>query len=108
VQLRNVDVHSRGCDLKATKTIQIPAKTETVFDYLKCDLCGTISHDSRWSSRQYEVTQPEVTLRVGDNYPEGGNTKETILDICPDCFEKKLIPWFKSQGGTPRIEEHDW
>jgi hypothetical protein len=94
--------------MKVTKVIQIPAKAEAVLDYLKCDLCGATTHNYDWSPGQYDVTKPEVTLRIGSNYPEGGNHTETILDICPDCFEKKLIPWFKSQGGTPRIEEHDW
>jgi hypothetical protein len=57
---------------------------------------------------QYEVNEPEVSLRVGNNYPEGGDINTTVLDICPKCFEEKLVPWFKSQGGTPRVENHDW
>lgn len=54
---------------------------------------------------QYDVDRPELSLEVGYNYPEDRHTKITILDICPDCFRTKLIPWFESLGGVPRIEE---
>lgn len=94
--------------MRVTKVVPVPAKTITVLDYIKCDLCGAMTRNENWSPKQYEVTQPEVTLKIGSNYPEGGYHTETICDICPNCFEQKLIPWFKSQGGIPRTEEHDW
>lgn len=94
--------------MKVMKTIPVPEKTMQVLDHVKCELCNAISSRENWSPRQYEVTEPDITLREGTNYPEGGDIKTTILDICPTCFKEKLIPWFQSQGGTPRVEESDW
>lgn len=94
--------------MKVTKTIPVPATTRDVLDFMKCELCERTSHNEQWSPGSYEVTEPDVSLRIGTNYPEGGSTETTILDICPTCFEEKLVPWFESQGGTPRKEESDW
>lgn len=94
--------------MRVTKEVPVPAKTETQLEYVQCELCGTRSERDDWSPGQYKIHEPEVTLRIGDRYPEGGSTKTTVLDICPKCFKDKLIPWFQSQGGKPRVEESDW
>lgn len=44
--------------------------------------------------------------REGDSYPEGGSGTITEVDICPDCFQNKLVPWLELQGAT--IKEKDW
>ncbi len=36
---------------------------------------------------------------------QAGTLHTLTLDICPKCFEGKLVPWFVSQGGTPRLDE---
>lgn len=94
--------------MKTMKTVPVPATTRSVLDFVKCELCERTSHNENWSPQQYIVTEPDVRLRIGTNYPEGGDIETTILDICPTCFKEKLIPWFVSQGGTPRQEENDW
>ena len=96
--------------MKVMKTKQIPAKTEQVLDHVKCELCPRTMKDwnNNWATVTYDVDRIEVCSTVGENYPEGGHATDTILDICPDCFKTKLIPWFKAQGGTPRTEEHDY
>lgn len=93
--------------MKTMKTIPVSASTREVLDCVKCELCGQTSNNEDWSPRTYEVTEPEVTLREGTNYPEGGSITTTTLDICPKCFKEKLIPWFCSQGGKVR-EDSDW
>lgn len=94
--------------MKVMKTVKVPASTEQVLNYVKCELCGAQSRNENWSPGQYEVTDPDVTLEEGTHYPEGRSTTTIILDICPKCFKEKLIPWFISQGGTPRESESDW
>jgi hypothetical protein len=94
--------------MKVMKTIKVPASTDQVLDYVKCELCDAKSHNKNWSPAQYDVTDPTVTFEEGTHYPEGGSTTTTVLDICPKCFKEKLIPWFVSQGGTPRESESDW
>lgn len=93
--------------MKVMKTVPVPATTREVLDFIKCELCERKHHDERWSPGIYEVSEPEVVLSVGTNYPEGSSIDRTYLDICPTCFKEKLIPWFVSQGGVPR-EVSDW
>ena len=93
--------------MRVTEMIDVPASKKEVLAYIKCELCGAISKRDDWS-QIYNVTEPEVTLREGTNYPEGGCITTTRLDICPNCFKQKLIPWFVAQGGTPRVDENDW
>ena len=93
--------------MRKMKTITEPAKTREVLDYVECELCDARSGSDDWSPGLYEVTEPNVYLRKGTNYPEGSSIDTTHLDICPRCFKEKLIPWFVSQGGSTR-EESDW
>jgi hypothetical protein len=94
--------------MKFTKSHTVPAKTITILDHIKCELCEKTTDNEEWSPRPYEITEPQVSLKEGSNYPEGGYWITTVLDICPNCFKEKLIPWFKSLGGMPRREDHDW
>lgn len=91
--------------MKVTKTVTVPAKTQVVFDYLKCELCENVSYKDDWEPDLYQVCEPSVVLREGYNYPGDYSVESTVLDICPDCFKKKLIPWFVSQGGSVRTED---
>lgn len=85
------------------KEIQ-PAKEYQKLIETKCDLCGKVTK-SEWKSDCYDQTETEVSLRTGSSYPDGGSGEEITIDICPDCFTEKLIPWVKSQGGNPTTEE---
>lgn len=81
----------------------------------KCDLCGALSkneitHD--WSGACYEINETEVTVTIkhkkGENYPEGGSGTECEVDLCPNCFKNKLIPWLNSQGANIKEKEWNW
>jgi hypothetical protein len=91
--------------MKVMRTVTVPTKEEQQLDYMKCEICENKSSDPDWSPGQYEVTEPIVSLREGTSYPEGDYTTTVILDICPECFRKKLIPWFEAQGGSVREED---
>lgn len=93
---------------RVTKMKDVPAEKVEVLDHVKCELCENTCTNDNWSPLQYEVTEPEVSLRIGKHYPEGGHAITTILDICPDCFQKKLIPWFQSLGGQVRQRDSDY
>lgn len=87
------------------KVVVVPTKTETVVDHFECELCddGRADRSGTWAPAQwYDVNDTTIEIVVGTNFPEGSSTDTTILDICPECFWKKLIPWFESQGGTTR------
>ena len=78
-----------------------------------CDICGKQSKnesfwdESRWWSERTEV-KVSIKQQQGQNYPEGGAGTEIIVDLCPQCFKEKLIPWLNSQGANVKEREWDW
>jgi hypothetical protein len=85
-------------------------KTENVFVKKTCDSCGLVStqYGHEWSKDTYEVLEVEVKFRKGSRYPEGDFTKTYCPDICPVCFEEKLIPFLKSIGVNCEFKDLDW
>ena len=58
-----------------------------------CDICGKTYRN--WDG-QYHKNETIVRLEEGSYYPEGGSCEKMYVDICPDCFKEKLIPFLKS------------
>jgi len=75
---------------------------------MSCDLCRKISHKENWTTDYYQVAETTIECRVGTSYPESGDDRFYDVDICPDCFRDKLIPWLQSQGATVRETEWGW
>jgi len=100
--------------MKVYETKIVPPKpqtTEKVLARTKCDLCGKESKGwNAWSGSTFEVDETEITINIkqkeGMSFPEGGSGTEMEIDICPDCFKNKLVPWLISQGAN--IEENEW
>lgn len=92
--------------MKHKKTITIPAqpaKTVEVDDYATCDFCKL-----QIIVRSCEVNQVQVHYETGVRYEDGtGNTTKMSVDMCGNCFQDKLVPWFRSKGITPIVEEWD-
>ena len=90
--------------MKHMKTTDVPATTRTIVDKITCDLCsnevGKVGH--------YKMYETEIRYKEGTQYPETAWGTETTVDICDKCFVGVLIPWLKSQGAVPRVEEWDW
>jgi hypothetical protein len=90
-------------------------ETQTVFEKMICDICKRESKRYDWAATNYEADETEIKVIVkqqkGSQSPDGGyagfGTKIEV-DICPDCFATKLIPWLKSQGAVIEEEEWDW
>lgn len=82
---------------KRTKTYE-----ETILVERKCDLCGSLAKTSDWGASCYEVNETEISVSIkqkeGQQYPECGSGTEYEVDMCPDCFKNKLVPWLRSQG----------
>jgi hypothetical protein len=95
--------------MKITALKTLPAREESYVAEIHCDLCGRISTNAwrPWSTGSYDLREVEVSLRTGDQYPEGGGGEMVEFDICPDCFTNKLVVWLESQGAKPRIEPWD-
>jgi hypothetical protein len=77
---------------------------------VKCDLCGKEapspnSYMHPWAPGTYDVEDVTIEYKTGSSYPEGTDTTTHTMDMCPDCFKDKLIPWLESQGVKMREED---
>ncbi len=91
----------------------IPERKEKYLKTRKCDLCGIAAKGAEWEGRSYyEVKETEIEIVIrqkeGSSYPEGGSGTKYEVDLCPDCFKNKLIPWLRSQNANIQKEEWDW
>ncbi len=78
-----------------------------------CDLCGaegSRKHDetAAWSADTYEVKETTIIAQDGNRWPDSASIETTQFDICLNCFNDRLIPWFKSQGAEPTIGEIEY
>lgn len=94
------------------ETVQVPASTREQLAERLCDFCGRKARNSEWSDSTYDVNNTAVTMSIkhesGESYPSGGRTVERSVDMCPACFESKLVPWLHAQGVEVHEHEFDW
>lgn len=88
--------------MKHKKITSVPAYSVEEVDYITCDLCK-----EKIESKTFAKEDVEISCIEGSNYPEGAWGTETTVDMCCKCFNEKLIPWLKSQGVVPNIND-DW
>ena len=87
--------------MRKTRTEIVPATTREVVDSIHCDLCGAeIMH---FGSSYDEIT---VQRSVGYRYPDCASSETTSYDVCPPCFESRIVPIFA--GATPTETESCW
>jgi hypothetical protein len=95
--------------MKTYEVVKIPAKTETHCTGKRCDLCGK-KGDYEWDAIGFDVNETRLSVTVkqkeGYNCPDGGSGQEWEIDLCPDCFKNRLVPWLISQGA--KIEQKEW
>lgn len=90
--------------MKTYKTVTRPARTEQEQDKVICDVCK----QEIPRPDTYEVSEIEVKHRKGNSYPEGGSGTEKTCDICPVCFETKVVPALEALGVTFAEPDWDW
>lgn len=93
--------------MKNKKKIQ-RSYEDTITESTTCDICKKTYKGENWERGSYSVLETEVRFKTGSSYPEGGMGEETKFDICPMCFEHKLIPALKALGAEPTISDWDW
>ena len=75
----------------------------------KCDICGKIAPwPDGWEKGPHDVAEVTLELREGRSYPDGGSGKKYFVDMCPECFKTKLIPWLSSLGCTLQVKDRDY
>lgn len=83
-----------------------PAKAEEirkVVDYVSCDICK-----EKIVEGTYETREAELSMKVGDAYPELQFGDYTEYDVCTECFKSKIIPFMESLGAKPKVTEYHW
>ena len=86
------------------KEVIVPALQESVkqvLDKTTCDLC-----EKAVTKEKYSEEGVTIEFKTGEVYPEGGVGEIVSVDMCPDCFKTKLVPWLEEQGCEPTIA--DW
>lgn len=80
---------------------------DVIQDQLVCDVCKKSTAMADWSNRCHERKEVTVEYRHGDTYPEGDFTKLVTFDLCPDCWEKHLVPFMASLGAKPATRDSE-
>ena len=85
--------------MKVYEEKHIPARVDKYMKCVTCDYCGKQGKYGWYSSRyNHDETKIEVTIKheAGHHYPEGSTGQRFATDMCPDCFNQKLIPFVLS------------
>jgi len=97
--------------MKIYKDKEVPAHTEKIIVKRICDLCGKEGKHS-WDGGIFEESNTAIKASIrhkeGRNYPDSGFGDEIDIDLCPNCFRNKLVPWLQEQGANIKYEEWDW
>jgi hypothetical protein len=79
---------------------------DKVLTSITCDICKTEYPGTKWGRQSsYDILETKIEISEGKGYPEG--TFGTIInfDICPECFNNKLIPFLVRSGATVKEED---
>jgi hypothetical protein len=87
--------------MRHTRLERVPASTREVEDHVTCDLC----HVKIGEGAIYRRDEATIKREVGQCYPEGGTGVATEVDVCGTCFERRVLPWLRSQDVVPRVRE---
>jgi uncharacterized protein (DUF983 family) len=87
------------------KEIIIPERKEMNKIKTVCDICG--NDLSEFENGNYKVNRVKIIHEKGNVWPEGSSIYKFEPDICPKCFEDKLVPMLKTVGIEIDYKE-DW
>lgn len=87
--------------MKNYKKIKV---TEQVVESITCDLC----HKSYKPESANSETEIHISITESEFHYDYGYGRKTEIDLCPDCFKNKLIPFLKQNGAECKEEEFDW
>jgi len=94
--------------MKAYKKYTVPAREDRILSHVCCDFCGKKSTcNLDWDGERF-IESVQTELRLTRFYHDGEGMEKISIDICPDCFKNKLVPWIESQGIKVEEEKEDW
>lgn len=82
-----------------TKT-QVLRVSETI--EVTCDICKVAKSDGcEWESKDsWNRNTTAIEAIVGNVFPEGDMRERTSIDVCPICFETKVVPVLEQALGV--------
>lgn len=99
--------------MRIYKKVMVPAREEERVSAVVCDICKHSNHMAsdnhcggvEWGGT-FDVAEVNISIKEGSQYPESGSGTLISFDVCPRCFQEKLVPYIVSLGGIPK--EEDW
>jgi hypothetical protein len=84
---------------------EVIKEVKEVFQYKVCDSCGARSDSfTGWPGKE-QVNEVDIEYRYGSVDRDGGASLHVYtVDICPTCFEEKVITFLKSIGADCKEE----
>jgi hypothetical protein len=83
----------------------IPERKIQSLDKIICDFC---KQEIDLKENSYHEDRVKIQHKKGYNYPDNGHGEIDYVDMCSNCFSKKLVPWINSQGVQLQTKEWDW
>lgn len=85
--------------------------TQKYLQKIFCDICkAETNHYKEWKMDDYGYQKAEIKIvydeSAGDQY--GGYGSRIEVDLCPQCFKSKLIPFLEQNGVKVTETEYDW
>ena len=98
-----------------TERVVIPARPEKVEEReagVICDLCGADSTEcfgTGWGKKSSDVETVHLVRQSGYDYSDVEQSYVIDqIDLCPTCWETRLLPWLAEQGVKPRGHHQDY
>lgn len=73
-------------------------RKEIVVKKTTCDLCEEVAPESDGWNKNFEINEVKISFITGSIYPEGSFTTKFEYDVCPDCWDEKIKPLFKTKA----------
>ena len=83
------------------KKIGVIQEEVRIIETITCDLCKRVVQGEDGWNDTYTLVRLTTNISSTGGY-------EIDVDVCPDCFEKRLIPWLELQGVTIERKQSEW
>ena len=97
--------------MEVSKIVRVPEVSRPKVVGFVCDLCKAQSlngNGAGWAKNVFDAAATTVSMTTGAHYPGGGSGEIQSVDLCPQCFEDKLLPWLQGQGAVVTTKDMDW
>lgn len=85
--------------------LETVSKLEKKLIKTTCDICNNEIKNLEF----YKFDEVTISHRYGERWPEGGNSETLDLDICPECFKNKILPFIEKLANKNfTYSESDW